>query len=480
MRNDAPDGVLSTPPSSLIRADRVERDDSPLNATLYESRVLDAYTIGVQAYVYGWPAVENYRVRSQYLDPACAQHGALNTFRHETDPAGHGFELFVTPNADLLYSEAFIDVTDEPLVLHVPDTGDMRYWAAQILDAYTDTCANVSNRSVGSGPGDYALTGPDWTGTLPAGLTEVPVPTRTGFILLRTLFETPDELDATRAVQRKFTLTPLSAHGTGALHKATPVPADDPRRAVPATQDELSTSLTFFTVLNRALTEAGTRHADEAGLLHLFARIGIGLDRAFVPLTLDSATREGLTRAVADGWKLVQARSMTARTVLRNGWILSQPGAQTGSYGHDHLQRAGVAHRGLYANTEAEYAALPALLDSTGHMLDGRHDYTVRFAADALPPVAAYWSVTIYSLPDRRLPDHPSGRVTVSSLDPALVHGDDGSIDILIQHDEPPADRKANWLAAPEGPFQLILRAYQPTDAAMHTGEWPPPAIERH
>ncbi|MFJ9174017.1 DUF1254 domain-containing protein [Streptomyces sp. NPDC102360] len=480
MRNDAPDGFIATPPSSLIRADRVERDDSPLSDTLYESRVLDAYTIGVQAYVYGWPLVENYRVRSRYLDPACAQHGRLNTFRHETDPADHSFELFVTPNADLLYSETFVDLTDEPLILHVPDTGDMRYWAAQILDAYTDTCANISNRSVGSGPGDYALTGPEWTGDLPEGVTRVHVPTRTGFILLRTLFESPEELEHTRTVQRQFTLTPLSVHGAGSTTESGTVPADDPRRAVPAAQDELSASLGFFTVLNRALTEAGTRHADEAGLLHLFARIGVGPGRDFDPDGLDSATREGLTRAVADGWKLVQARSMTARTVLRNGWILSQTGAQTGSYGHDHLQRAGVAHRGLYANTEAEYAALPALMDSAGRMLDGDHGYTVRFEADALPPVAAYWSVTIYSLPDRRLPDHPSGRVTVSSLDPALVRGDDGSVEILIQHEEPDPDRKANWLACPAGPFQLILRAYQPTDAALHTGEWPPPAIERH
>ncbi|WP_432168339.1 DUF1254 domain-containing protein [Streptomyces sp. bgisy031] len=480
MRNDAPDGVIATPPSSLIRADRVERDDSPISDTLYESRVLDAYTIGVQAYVYGWPAVENYRVRSRFLDPQCAQHGALNTFRHETNPADHGFELFVTPNADLLYSEAFIDLTDEPLVLHVPDTGDMRYWTAQILDAYTDTCANISSRSVGSGPGDYALTGPEWTGDLPEGVTRVRVPTRTGCILLRTLFETPDELAATRAVQRRFTLTPLCDHGTGPTRPVETVPADDPRRGVPVAQDDLSGSLTFFAVLGRALTEAGTRHADEAGLLHLFARIGIGPGRVFDPLTLDSATREGLTRAVADGWKLVQARSMIARTVLLNGWILSQPDAQTGAYGHDHLQRAGVAHRGLYANTEAEYVALPALMDSGGRMLDGNHGYTVRFDADALPPVAAYWSVTIYSLPDRRLPDHPSGRVTVSSLDPALVRGDDGSVEILIQHDEPAAERKANWLACPTGPFQLILRAYQPTDDALHTGAWHPPALERH
>ncbi|MFF6887952.1 DUF1254 domain-containing protein [Streptomyces sp. NPDC012421] len=476
----SPDFSIATPPSRHIRIDRVERDASPLNEILYEARVLDAYTIGVQAYVYGWPAVENWRVRSRLLDPEARQHAPLNAFLHEPDPADHRYELFVTPNADLLYSEAFFDLRDEPLVLHVPDTGGMRYWAAQILDSFTDTVANVSHRSVGSGPGDYVLTGPGWTGALPPGTTEVRVPTGTGFVLLRTVFEDAAALDATREVQREFTLTPLSHHRSSTPFRPEAVDADDPRRAVPATQDELSTSLTFFTVLNHALREGGIRPGEE-GLMHLFARIGVGpACEAFDVDALDSATREGLARAVADGWRLVQARSATARTRLRNGWIPPQPDAQTGSYGHDYLQRAGVAHRGIYANTEAEYAALPALLDSAGRPLDGAHRYTVRFAAGRLPRVDAYWSITLYTLPARMLLDHPSGRTTVNSLD-TLVHNEDGSLDIHIQPEEPddPALRP-NWLPSGPGPFQLILRAYRPTDPDLCHGEWNPPAIDRH
>ncbi|MFI6942841.1 DUF1254 domain-containing protein [Streptomyces sp. NPDC050418] len=479
--NRSADPGITTPPAPFIRADRVERDNSPLNEVLYESRVLDAYTIGVQAYVYGWPAVENWRIRARFLDPAAPQHASLNTFLHEPELADHRYELFVTPNADLLYSEAFFDLRAEPLILHVPDTGTMGYWAAQILDAFTDTAANVSSRSVGSGPGDYALVGPGWNGALPGGVTEVPVPTHTGFVLLRTLPRNATEIDAARKVQEGFTLTPLSRFPDGAPgpYEAPAVPADDPRRAVIAEQDALSTSLSFFTVLNAALTEGGCRPGED-GLMQLFARIGIGPGRVFDTASLDSATREGLTRALADGWKLVQARSATARTRIRDGWVLPEPEAQTGSYGFDYLQRAGVAHRGVYANTEAEYVALPALLDSEGRPLDGSHRYTVRFEAGGLPQVDSYWSVTYYALPGRNLIGHPSGRTTVNSLDTELTTGPDGSLEIHIQADAPDEGRRSHWLPCAPGPFQLILRAYRPADPRLHNGQWAPPSIVRH
>ncbi|NLU68781.1 DUF1254 domain-containing protein [Streptomyces sp. HNM0574] len=472
------DRSIATPPARFIRADRVERDDSPLSDTLYEARVLDAYTIGVQAYVYGWPAVHNWRIRACLLDPDFPQHAPLGTFLHEPLPADHRYRLFVTPNADLLYSEAFLDLRDEPTVLHVPDTGGMRYWAAQVLDSFTDTAANISSRSAGSGPGDYALVAPGWDGVLPPGVTEVRVPTRTCFILLRTLFETEADLPATRKIQQGFTLTPLSHFLAATAYEPPVVPADDPRRDVIRDETGLSTSLSYFTVLNRALDEGGMRPAED-GLRHLFARIGVGPGHTFVPDTLDSATREGLTRAVADGWKLVQARSATARTTFRNGWVLPDPIAQTGSYGHDYLQRAGVAHRGIYANTAEEYAAMPAVLDSAGRPLNGDATYTIHMDADQLPKVDSYWSITIYTLPDRALPDHASGRTTVNSQQPDLTYQEDGSLDIFIQADDPGPGHHSNWLPCVPGPFQLILRAYGPIDPAIHHGAWPPPAIER-
>ncbi|BAN48672.1 DUF1254 domain-containing protein [Metapseudomonas resinovorans] len=469
---------IQPPPVELIRADRVEPGERPAQKVLYRARQLDAYSIGVQAYVYGWPAVENYRVCSRLLDPAFRHHAPLNSFRHETGPADDQYKLFVTPNGDLLYSQACLDLSQEPLVLHVPDTGDMRYWTAQVTDAYTETVANISKRSVGNRAGDYALVGPGWKGELPKGVTAVPVATHTGFILLRTFFEDRQDLEKrTRVVQRQFTLEPLSAYVSGKDWKAPELPADDRRRAVPADEQALSTSLEFFRILNRAMADAGPRPGEEA-LWAMFRRIGVGPGLPFDPEKLDSATREALQKAVADGWQLVQDRSATARTKVVNGWGVPQPDQPVGAFGYDYLQRAGLAHRGIYSNTADEYAAMAGIADTEARPLDGNQRYVLHFAKGDFPKVEAYWGLTIYRLPERLFYPNPASRWTLNSVDKGLQYNPDGSLDVLIQR-EAPAGREANWLPSPDGPFQLIVRAYRAEDPAIFVGDWAPPAIRR-
>ncbi|MFR0693557.1 DUF1254 domain-containing protein [Enterobacterales bacterium AE_CKDN230030158-1A_HGKHYDSX7] len=469
---------IQPPTVSSIRVDRAEPSDKPAYKALYRARVLDAYSIGVQAYVYGWPAVENYRVCSRLLDPKYRQHAPLNSLRHETAPADEHYDLFVTPNADLLYSEACLDLSSEPLVLHVPDTQDMRYWTAQITDAYTETVANISKRSVANGPGDYALVGPGWKGKLPKGVTAVPVDTNTGFLLLRTFFEDKADLQKrTRVVQQQYSLKPLSAFLSGQPWQAPELPADDRRRALLGDQQELSSSLNFFQVLNQAMAAAGPR-AGEQALWAMFRRIGVGPGLQFDPSKLDSATREGLEKALVDGWQLVQDRSMTARTKLVNGWGVPQLEQPVGAFGYDYLQRAGVAHRGIYSNTSDEYAAMAGVLDTEGRPLDGRQRYVLHFAKDAFPNVGAYWGLTIYRLPERLLYPNAVSRWTINSIDKGLQYNPDGTLDIYIQR-EAPAGREANWLPSPEGGFQLIFRAYRAQDPAIFQGDWAPPAIRR-
>jgi len=469
---------IQPPAVTSIRVDRAEPSDKPAYKALYRARVLDAYSLGVQAYVYGWPAVENRRVCSRLLDPQYRQHAPLNSFRHESAPADEHYDLFVTPNADLLYSEACLDLSREPVVLHVPDTQGMRYWTAQVTDAYTETVANISKRSVRNGPGDYALVGPGWKGTLPKGLTAVPVDTNSGFLLLRTFFEDSADLQRrTRVVQQGFSLKPLSAYLSGKPWQTPELPADDRRRAALGEQQALSSSLEFFGVLNQAMADAGPRPGEEA-LWASFRRIGVGPGLAFDPARLDSATREGLQKAVADGWQLVQDRSMTARTKLVNGWGVPQLDQPVGAFGYDYLQRAGVAHRGIYSNTADEYAAMAGVLDTEGRPLDGRQRYVLHFAKDAFPKVQAYWGLTIYQLPQRLLYPNAAGRWTINSIDHGLQYNPDGSLDIYIQR-EAPAGHEANWLPSPDGGFQLIFRAYRAQDPAIFRGDWAPPAIRR-
>ncbi|WP_394562092.1 DUF1254 domain-containing protein [Aquipseudomonas alcaligenes] len=469
---------IQPPAVHSIRADRVEPSDRPALKVLYRARQLDAYSVGVQAYVYGWPAVENYRVCSRLLDPQFRHHAPLNSFRHEEAAADDQYKLFVTPNGDLLYSQACLDLSQEPVVLHVPDTGDMRYWTAQVTDAYTETVANISKRSVGNGAGDYALVGPGWKGELPKGVTAVPLDTHTGFILLRTFFEDQDDLHKrTRVVQQQFSLKPLSAYVAGESWTAPELPADDRRRAVPGDEQALSTSLEFFRILNRAMADAGPRPGEEA-LWAMFRRIGVGPGLDFEPAKLDTATREALQKAVADGWQLVQDRSATARTKLVNGWGLPQLEQPVGAFGYDYLQRAGLAHRGIYSNTADEYAAMAGIADTEGRPLDGKQRYVMHFAKGDFPKVQAYWGLTIYQLPQRLFYPNPVSRWTVNSVDKSLQYNADGSLDILIQP-EAPQGREANWLPSPNGPFQLIFRAYRAEDPAIFIGDWAPPAIRR-
>ncbi|WP_419712708.1 DUF1254 domain-containing protein [Pseudomonas sp. NFX224] len=473
-----PHQSIQPPPVDSIRVDRVEPGDKPALKVMYRARQLDAYSLGIQAYVYGWPAVENYRVCSRMLDPDFRHHAALNSFRHEPTPADDQYRLFVTPNGDLLYSEACLDLSQEPVILHVPDTQGMRYWTAQVTDGYTETVANISKRSVGNGPGDYALVGPGWKGTLPKGVTAVPVDTNSGFILVRTFFEDQDDLaQRTRVVQQQFSLKPLSVFVGKKDWKAPELPADDPRRKVPVEQQELSTSLEFFRVLNQAMAAAGPRPGEEA-LWAQLRRIGIGPGLEFDPEKLDTATREALQRAITDGWQLVQDRSATARTKLVNGWGVPQLGQPVGAFGYDYLQRAGVGHRGIYSNTADEYAAMAGIADTDGQPLNGNNHYVLHFDKGAFPAVQAYWGLTIYRLPERLFYPNPTGRWTVNSVDKSLKYNDDGSLDVYIQR-QAPQGQEANWLPSPDGPFQLILRAYRATDPGIFNGDWAPPAIRR-
>lgn len=474
----SPNHSIMTAPAPYIRADRVDANETPIQKAMYQGRVLDAYTIGIQAYVYGWPIVEASRIRSSMLDPKFKHYAAINTFRHEDNPADDKYRLFVSANADLLYSQSFFDLATEPVVLHVPDTKGMLYWAAQISDFFTETVANVSKRSVGNGPGNYALVGPHWQGTLPAGVVEVRMPTTVGFILLRTYFENEAALPATREIQRGFTLTPLSAFLSGKAWKPVDVAADDPRRQVPATEEELMHSLVFFQVLNRAITESGIRPQEE-GLMKLFARIGISPGMTFDPATLDKATREGVTKAIEDGMKLVLIRSSSMKQSIVNGWVVGTPVDQVGAFGFDYLQRAGMAHRGIYANTSDEYMAAAAVFDSEVKPLTGAESYVIHMDKDQLPKVEAYWGLTIYELPSRYLFPNPVQRWTVNSIDKRVKYNADGSLDIYVQRASPGKEKEFNWLAAPEGQFQILFRAYRASDRKMYMGEWAPGGIKR-
>jgi hypothetical protein len=227
-----------------------------------------------------------------------------------------------------------------------------------------------------------------------------------------------------------------------------------------------------------APAEGGLRPG-EAALMGLFNRIGVGLELAFDPATLDGATKAGLTKAVADGWKLVLARSATSRLKVVNGLATATIDAPTGAWGFDTWQRAGVAHCGIYSNTAAEYSIIAATADNQGQPLTGDRTHVIHMDQKDFPKVAAYWGVTIYRLPERLFFPNPVNRRMVNSLDKAVKYHADGSLDIYIQKASPGQDREANWLPTPDGPLQLIFRMYSPTDPAIYFGEYAPGVVKR-
>lgn len=464
--------------SGAVRVDRVADPHSDYDRTLYEARMADAYALGLQAYIWGWPMVEAARLRSAFLNPTFRHFAPINALHHEWAPADAGFTLLPSPCSDHLYSEGFFDVTHEPMVLQTPDTRGIRYWTAQICDFFTETVANISNRTIGQGPGDYVLVGPNWHGTLPVGVQPIHVPQNVGFILVQLRCDSIEDLALrVRPAQQRFKLTPLSCLERGTTWRPRTLSATDWRRRVPRTENDLHTTLAFFQILNRALTEARPRPGEE-GMVALFNRIGVGAHREFDPTALDSATESALSHAVQDGWSLVRSRAMTTQNATINGWSTSNADAAVGAWGGDTLQRAGCAHRGIFSNVPAECIVISANTDSMGEPLNGSHRYSFRFSGENFPRVDSYWSLTAYSLPSRRLQFNPANRV-VDSVMSNLRYCADGSLDICVQHEAPGGDKETNWLPVPEGAFEIVLRLYNAADPNAYFGAYAPGAVRR-
>ena len=419
-----------------------------------------AYTAGLQAFLYGFPAVEMYRIRHRALyDPANPARAPVNTFQHRRALADASMRTVVAPNNDTLYSSAWLDVSREPVVLEVPDTAG-RYYVMQLMDFHTNNVGYVGKRATGTGAGRFAIVGPGWRGTLPAGLRRLDLPTPQGWLLGRTLVDGPDDLPAVHALQDRYHLTPLSAW----LHQDAPPPAPAPPPYDPREP------LAFFHVLNQALRDNPPPPQD-AGLLGLLAPIGDAADRPFRVEALDPATAAGLRRALETGPRLLDA--LPTGVPAANGWTSVAP--HTGRFGTDYRYRASVARWGIASNNPEEATNFTRRVDDQGRPLHGSRRYRLRFEAGQLPPVDGFWSLSMYGLPGGFFVENPLQRFAVGDRSRRLHYDADGSLELLVQHDPPPPDQQGNWLPAPAGDFELALRCYLPRPALVERRWLPPP-----
>ena len=430
-----------------------------------------AYTIGMQTYIYGFPYVYMSEVRwgqvAQKVDPnSNLPHAAVNHFWHSHAMAGPESLAGGSPNNDTLYSIAWLDLSKEPVILSVPDVGD-RYYTMEIASFDSDNFAYVGMRTTGTKAGNYAIIGPSWKGEPPTGVQQLtPSRTPSAFILARTLLRGADDLPAIRTVMAQYKLTPLSSWGK-------------PGAQVPESYDVLrpfdrkTDPLADWKTMNKTMAENPPPSRHEL-LLKQFAEIGIGpgldVDK------LDEATKRGLARAAIDGLNLLDtALRQGARQKNVNGWNCPPPDMGRAGDKDDFLLRAALQSKwGIVANDPAEAIYLNTSTDPDGQQLTGMHRYVIHFPAGGLPEVKAFWSITLYNA-RHNLVANPLKRYAIGDRD-KLKFNPDSSLDIYIQNQSPGKDKEANWLPAPTGEFNLVLRTYLPS-ANIQEQRWTPPPL---
>jgi len=435
----------------------------------------EARSIAKEAYIYGFPMVDSYRIQHAYfIDERSPEYKApWNHIRNIPRVYTPADKAVQTPNSDTPYSMLGADLRAEPLVLSVPSIEEGRYYSLQFIDAYTFNFAYVGSRATGNKGDNYLLAGPAWQGNKPEGIDQV-IQSETEIVLVayRTQLFQPDDLDNVKKIQEGYTVVPLSQFlGT---EPAPPAPALTYPN--PLSVEEQRRSPEFFGLLNFVLGFCPP-HPSEKDLRERFATLGIEAGKDFDPTSLSPELRDAIQAGIADAWEEMGALKKRADAgEVSSGDLFGTREKLQNNY----LRRMLGAVVGIYANTkeEAMYPFMP--LDADGDPLDGaKHAYTLRFAAGQLPPANAFWSLTMYRLPESILVENPINRYLINApMLPELKRDADGSLTILLQADQPAGELQANWLPAPKGPFFVVLRIYWPKEEAL-TGAWKVPAIQK-
>jgi hypothetical protein len=435
----------------------------------------EARAIAKEATIYGFPLVDTYRIQHSYfVDRSGPEFKAVwNTLVNNARVYTPDDKAIQTPNSDTPYSYVGADLRAEPLVFTVPEVEKRRYYSLQFIDMYTFNFAYVGSRATGNSAGNYLLAGPKWNGEKPKGIRAViPSETEFAFVLYRTQLFNPGDIDYVKKIQAGYKVQTLSAY-LGKPAPASPPAVDFPK---PLSAEQERSSLQFFNVLNFLLQFCPTVSAEKA-LMTRFAKIGVGAGKPFDANALSPEMRKALQDGMADAWatfneyketqldtgKKSSADAFGTRQALKNNYLNRMSGAALGIYGN--------------SKQEAMYPAY--FIDAAKQKVDGANRYTLRFAPQQLPPVNAFWSLTMYELPASLLYANPLNRYLInSSMLPTLKRDADGGITLYIQNESPGTDKESNWLPAPKGPFFAAMRLYWPKPEALD-GKWKAPLLQR-
>jgi hypothetical protein len=440
-----------------------------------EAKAKQAYALGVQAYIWGYPMVVMQKSRDamtkggdapvtpEQFNKSGLLFAPVNQVANAWGMLGPKFSAVQSGNSDTQYSVTWFDSSKEPYVLHIPNAKG-RYYTYQFIDAFTNNFHYASTRTMGSQEQAYALVAPGWKGTLPGGATRVDCPTPTGFIIGRWFVASKSDVAAVNAIQKQVTMTPLSSYGKPYTPPKVPV--------VPA--KKYTGDLAFFEQLGDTLVLNGAPAAD-AGLLGLLKNIGLTIDYGFDPSALSAGEKKALGQAIKDGDSMLAVKSASMGKDV-NGWQLSP--VLNEYFGTDYLFRAAIGYQAMFVNTPIEAYYPGVFIDTDGKTLDGTSGkYTMTFPKGQTPPVGAFWSSTMYDAKKRLMTENSINRYKIGSADNLKANAD-GSTTIYIQSTSPGKDKESNWLPAPEEPFYMLFRMYQPKIEVLN-GQYELPGVKR-
>ena len=438
---------------------------------------VEAVRIAVDAYIYGYPLVTFDMVRRQQTNVARpdAEHAPMGRIiKMRTYPAVDN-HCCAAPNADTLYTEAWLDVSNEPWVFSIPDMGD-RYYIMPMLDGWSEVFNVAGSRTNAGKAQTYAITGPSWSGTLPQGMTRVSSPTGMVWILGRIYSSgTPEDYKAVHALQDKFSVVPLSAYGGPYTPPPGVIdPSIDMKTAVRKQVNGLDIDAYFTRLAELMKTNRPT--AQDAPIVARMARIGLVPGQDFDPSKLGFLDRE-VIRTVPK-LALVEMGLHLKRQKTTNGWLYFTQGV--GNFGTNYLLRGTANLLGPGWNRPQDAVYPLSQKDAIGDDYDGsKHNYVLRFEKDQMPPAEAFWSLTMYDTDFFFMPN-PINRYDLSPRN-KFITNPDGSVDLYLQATSPGKDKEANWLPAPKGKFALVMRIYSPrnTPPSILDRTWKPPPVKR-